>query len=380
MKIDEIETRINEIETELRKEDCDKVDDLKDEFDKLVEERKKLEADVETRKQLLDDIAKGKTEVREVEKPKEEKKMDIVDFKDKPEYRTAWLKSLLRQPLTAIEQRELVVADVAGAIPTQTVNEIIRKLKEMVPLLNEITLLQVAGNVSYAVEGTIAAASQHTENGLITSSEDTLVTVSLAGFEVVKLIRISKTVATMSINAFEGWLIDQIAEAVGYKIEGWIVNGSGSSEPKGVDYANTWTDGTNAVDYAGAKPTYAEVVELIGYLKGGYARNAKFLVNHKTFWQDIQALRDDNKYPLVSQENNGYRIMGFPVIFSDAVSDGDLFLGDFKKIVGNLSEAINVSSSLESGFAYNAIDYRGTAIFDCDVALGEAFVKGAATL
>ena len=68
------------------------------------------------------------------------------------------------------------------------------------------------------------------------------------------------------------------------------------------------------------------------------------------------------------------------MLLDDNVADGDIFFGDLKKVVGNLSQNIKVDRSTESGFQYNAVDYRGTAIFDCDIAVGEAFVKMAASL
>jgi HK97 family phage major capsid protein len=74
-----------------------------------------------------------------------------------------------------------------------------------------------------------------------------------------------------------------------------------------------------------------------------------------------------------------YFILGKPVLFSDYVKDGEMFLGDFKKVIGNLQK-MEVRKSLESGFAYGSIDYRGLAIFDCDIAIADAFVKGEATL
>ena len=39
-----------------------------------------------------------------------------------------------------------------------------------------------------------------------------------------------------------------------HMIEYFIVKGTGSNQPKGVD-ALTYVDGTNGVDYAAAKPT-----------------------------------------------------------------------------------------------------------------------------
>jgi len=70
-----------------------------------------------------------------------------------------------------------------------------------------------------------------------------------------------------------------------------------------------------------------------------------------------------------------WRIMGYAVMLSDSANDHEAYFGDFKKIVGNLAQDINVASSMHSGFNANAVDYRGTAIYDSKVALGEAFVK-----
>lgn len=82
------------------------------------------------------------------------------------------------------------------------------------------------------------------------------------------------------------------------------------------------------------------------------------------------------KAPIGKDDNGTYRILGFPVLFSDAVVDDIMYLGDFKQVVENLSQDIKVESSEASGFKYNAIDYRGVAIFDCAIADGRAILKG----
>jgi HK97 family phage major capsid protein len=381
-RLQEIETRLSAIKTEIDAEGAD-LEALETEINSLKEERAALLEKVEKRKKLLDDVNKDGEIIKDFreERKMEVEKMTREEIVASPEYRSAYIKNLLGRELNDAEKRSIAAANVSGAMPTQTFNEIISKIKQTVPLMNEITLLHVAGNVNFAIEGTNNSAAIHTENGQVTPATDTLVTVSLAGYEIVKIVRISATVKTMTIGAFETWLTDQLAEAVARVIENYIVNGNGTGQPKGIDYAQTWTDGTNAVAWAANnKPTYAELCELVGYLPGGYARNAKFLMNHKTFWGDIQSVRDDGKAPIVKDDNGTYRILGFPVLFSDYVSDKDIFLGDYKKVVGNLSQDIKVDSSESSGFIYNAVDYRGTAIFDCDIAVGEAIVKGAATL
>ncbi len=88
-------------------------------------------------------------------------------------------------------------------------------------------------------------------------------------------------------------------------------------------------------------------------------------------------IMDKSKNDLVVRDatTNSYVIMGYPVMLSDSVAEHDVYLGNFRYLVGNLSQNITVDSSAESGFRNNSIDFRGSAMFDCKPALGEAFVK-----
>lgn len=383
MNLKDIETREAEIRELVKGElTTEQIDAFTSEVEALKTERQTIEKELETRQALINATLKGEGVVVEERKNEEHTPMEVKDIIQTPEYRSAFLKKLQGIPLNEAEMRtgEIALANAGGVIPTATQQYIFKKMVEIAPLLNEITLLRVNGNVTFAVEGTNNAAALHTENGLITPAADTMVSVSLAGFEIVKLVRISASVRSMSIDSFEMWLGDMLAEALARKVEEYIIVGTGSSQPKGLDKANTWSDGSNGVDWSGAQPTAAEIIELASYLKGGYVRNAKWVVNWKTFMNDIYALRDDAKYPLVKEVNGGYTILNRPVLFSDYCPDGEIYFGDLKKVVANLAADIVVDSSKDSGFAYNAIDYRGACVFDCDIAIAEAFVKGEATL
>lgn len=383
----EIEARLaaikKEIDTRGAELKAEELNALELETKELTEERAGLIAAAEKRNGILDAIAKGAGVSMRAFEDQENNNAAPKSVRDSAEYRSAFMKRLMGVPLNEAEQRDMTSAanSVGVVVPTATQNEIIKKIKETAPLMDEITLLHVAGNVTFAVEGNVAdVTSVHTEAGLITASEDTLVSVHLAGYEIVKLVRISETVRTMSVNAFEVWLVEMLSEKIAYAIEHFIVKGSGINQPKGID-ALTYTDGTNAVDYAGAKPTVAEVQKLISCLPSRHARKAKFLMHRSTLWTDIAPLRDDAKAPILHGDGAGaFTIYGYPVMFSDSVDAGDIFFGNYKMIVGNLAQDVNVKASEHSGFSYNAIDYRGTAIFDCDIADTGAFVKGAATL
>ena len=388
--IEEIEARLaaieNEINTRAVELTAEELTAFNTEVDALKAERAAITAAAEQRTNLLASIAEGRTTTPAVvvRSFTEGGNNNMpVNVRDTAVYRSAFLKRLMGLPLSEAEQRDMTSAanSVGVVIPTATQNEIIKKIKETAPLMDEITMLHVAGNVTFAVEGTVAdVTGVHTEGAAITASDDTLVSIHLAGYEIVKLVRISETVRTMSVNAFEAWLVEMLSEKIALAIEHFLVKGTGTNQPKGVD-ALTYVDGTNGVDYAATKPTAAEIAELISYLPSRHARKAKFLMHRSTLWTDIAPIRDDAKAPILRGDGaDGYSIYGYPVMFSDEVDAGDVFFGNFKMIVGNLSQEINVKASEHSGFTYNAIDYRGTAIFDSDIADEGAFVKAAATL
>ena len=377
-RMKEIEARLAAIKQEIEQRGdamtAAEIDALEQETTQLTEERAGLIAAAEKRNGILDNIAKGAGIVSRSfeQKPTTEENGDPVAS---PEYRSAWLKQLRRLPLSDAEKRAYSNVTGAGAevIPTQTANEIISKIKTLAPMLNEVTLLHVKGAVKFAVEGTNNDAAIHAENAAITAAADTFTTVTLTGYEIIKLVQISDTVMTMSIAAFESWIVNMLAEAIARKIEDLLINGTGTNQPKGIDKANTW-GATNSVSVgASASLTAANVQALIGLLNAGYDRNAKFAMSKKTLFTDFMPLQDNSKNHIVTVQGNAYFVYGYPVLLSDYVKDHEAFLGDFKKVCANLAENIGVKNAYDINT--NSYKYSGIAIFDCQPAIGEAIVK-----
>lgn len=383
-----IEKRLQEIKDEKkeirRKLEADEEMEL-DAVEKRLADLEAEEKNLINKREIAQKINIGAEDVKEMEKdePKEERNMEREDLLKDSVYRRAFAKRLQGKELNEVEQRAYTSASNSGGavIPTPVSDEIISKIKQIAPMLDEITLLRVKGNVTFAVEDVRNDAELHAENAKINSAVDKLARVTLAGYEITKLIQISKTVATMSINAFETWLVDMLAEDIARKIEDLIINGTGSSQPTGIAKAGSgdagaYVVGTDLVEVAaGTNVTYTDVTTLIGLLPGAYDRNAKFLMSKKTLYGVFMPLKDDSKYPLVVREGSNYTILGYPVRLSESVANGTAYLGDFKKMVGNLAEDITVASSEHSSFGANAIDYLGCAIFDCKPALSGAIVK-----
>lgn len=370
-RLQEIEERLSAIKAEMNAEGAN-LDALGTEVDSLIAERARLLGEIETRRGILDKIGNGAAGEGAPVIPTEEKRSFDASS---PEYRSAFLKNLRNLDLTEVEKRALSSgSSSAGAvIPTSTANEIIKKLKQHAPLLGEITLLNVSGNVKFAVENAKADAAIHTENATITAGTDTFTTVTLTSYEIVKLVQVSETVKTMSIEIFESWLTDMIAEKVAEKIGAFLISGTGSEQPAGVGSAATWDDTNSVTVTKTGALSAANVQALIGLLDGVYDANAKFLMSKRTLFTDFMPLQDNSKNKIVTVEGHNYYVYGYPVMLDDNVTVHEAYLGDFKKIVGNLSQNITVKSDFD--ITTNSYRYLGVAMFDSKIADSEAFVK-----
>lgn len=197
-------------------------------------------------------------------------------------YRSAWLKTLQGKPLTDDEKRAYSTAANSGLpiIPETTANQIIKKMYEVAPILQRCKIFHVPGNFKFAIEGTNDEAALHTENAAITAASDSLGSVSLTGYEIVKLVKASRACSEMALSAFESYIVEVIAEAVARRIEKYIFTGTGTNQPGGVKTAGkgasgAYTDGTDQITVGKtASLTEENVIALYGLLGDGYERNA----------------------------------------------------------------------------------------------------------
>jgi len=293
----EIEQRLSAIKTEMEAPEAD-LDALSTEVDALAEERAGLVKQAEQRRTLLEKIGEGEAGIEvkrftpETEKP-EEREYDASS----PEYRSAWLRSALHPGedsfrLSGIEQRVFttVQSSAGPVIPTQTSSMILKKVYQYAPVLDKITVLHVPHYVKYVVESEQPDAVYHAEDAAITPTDAGLTEITLQAYEITKLVRISKSVSQMSIDAFENWLTDMLARKIAKVISGTVLFGTGTGQGKGIDVANTW-DATNSVTVSGAL-TAQNIFELVAMLPGGYDAGACFLMSKKSLYSDFMPLQD----------------------------------------------------------------------------------------
>lgn len=368
--IDQVEKRMEEIRS-MNLDKVENIDEISKEVDALQERRKALKDEAKAKKELRTKILNGEVETTVIEKPQEERKMKLTaeNYRSSAEYRSAFMKNLMGKELNVEERAAIALAGADPVIPEQTQNEILKKIKEYAPVLNDITLLTVNGHVKFAVEGTVNEAEMHNENASITAASDTLVEVVLSTYEIVKLIQISASVKSMTIAAFETWLVDTLVEAVSMKVENLIFNGTGSSQAKGVNNI-AWNEANSVTVAKDSKLTAANVYELFGKMK---ERNTKVYMSRLTLFGDFLPLQDNSKNNLVTYNGGNYYILGTKVEFTDSVADHEAILGNFKKYVGNLAEAISVKTSYH--IDSNSYKYLGVCQFDGKPAVEAAFAK-----
>lgn len=359
-KAEEASIKMTEIET------------LDNQWEEIAKANANLEA-LKENKEVLNIEEKNitlKGDVKTLENIKEFEKIEAVAS---PEYRNAFLKKLQGRDLT---QQENALTGGSSAVPTETMDMIVKKLTDMVPLLNEIQLFRMPGNINIMVNTVLPGATLEAAGGAVTESNATLVEISLGGYNMNAFISIGADLSAMSIPSFEAWLTEELARSIAYKIEYYIINGDGNSAPKGIEhYVTTWdvSDG-NAVDWASTALGVGDLDKAIGLIPAAYDSESKFLMSKKTFFNSVVNLTDTNNYPVVQREGNKFYVRGFEVVFSDQVALNDIFFGSLKRgMAGNLGVDIQVEK--QRNLRYNAYDFLGWGVFDCKPAQTGCIVK-----
>lgn len=379
----EIELRLAEIKTILSGEDECNVDELTTEVRSLQTQKTEIDGR-EKRAAIAAELEAGTIIPDKIIK-QEERKMEFLKetVLATEEYRSAYLKNMQGKALNETEQRAYSTAATEGAevVPTITANKIMAKVFVIAPVLAHMTnLFHVPGNLSFAIEGDNAAAAIHTENEAITPASDTLAAISLAAYEVTKALRLSRTVSAMSVSAFEGFIVQLLADNMAKKLESLVFIGAGGTEATGLikagaGAAGVYTAGADQVTVATLTAVVEkDVLDFYGMV-GNYA-NVKSYMSKLTFLTYFYPLMNVGKNISVKFVNNQFYIMDAPVFFTNTLALGTAYMADMGQFVGNFADDINIRKSMESGFLNNSIDYLAVCAFDCKPIVGTgAFAK-----
>ena len=286
------------------------------------------------------------------------------------EYRSAFLKNLQGKKLEDVEKRALTTAEtsVGAVIPTSTLNKIIEKLEQDGIIYPYVTSLNIPSNVKIPVEGDTAEVEWVSEGTEATDADDTLTSVSLGAYELIKTIEITAHVEAMSLDCFEAFVVTMLARKVRKAIDYSIIQGDGENQGEGILTACT------ALSTDDTSWGYDDIITLKRAIKSGYYQNARFIMNTATL-AEIEKIKDSNKRPIFKAEsdNNVPTLSGKPVLVYDNMPDDTIIFGDLDYYYFNIVKAFEIAKDTSVGFKSGKTCYRALALCDGKPALTEAF-------
>lgn len=245
-----------------------------------------------------------------------------------------------------------------AVIPSSIANKIIEKVKNISPIYSMSTKYNVAGTLSIPyydeTDGTISVGYQD-EFSDITATSGKLKSISLTGYLVGALTKVSRSLMNNSAFDILGYVINKLAEAVALWIDKEIINGT-TSKIEGLSAAK------NVITSASATAITAdELIDLQDTVPDVFQPTAIWVMSSKAR-SLIRKLKDGDGNFLLNKDATskwGYTLFGRPVYLSDAVGfekgKPAIYYGDFSGLAVKMTENFNVEILREQFATQHAV-------------------------
>lgn len=261
----------------------------------------------------------------------------------------------------------------AAVIPTSIANRIIKKVKDLCPILKGCTMFAVKGTLKIPVWGkantthdiTVAFSDEFSE---LTADSGAFTSVNLGGFLAGALTLIGRSVENNAVFNVTDFIIDQMGEEIAAFIEGKLLNGAASKNEGALATTNT----LNAESVSAI--SFDKLIELQAKVKQVYQPKACWTMHPDTFTA-IKELKDlENRYLVqydVTKEFP-YMLLGKPVYLSEnmpqiASAAKAVLYGDYSGLAVNFRENISVEVLREKYATQHAIGVVSWFEFDSKV-------------
>ena len=199
--------------------------------------------------------------------------------------------------------------------------------------------------------------------------------LSLEGIEIKKHAVLSRKMKFKSIDAFEAWLVNELAERIAVaknrvirnRLDGVAPDGGSAIAGAGIATANILT---------GQKYTDAAIRGMFALLKGKGER--VIYANNKTIWNNLAGIEDGNKNKLFVPNSmvdpiTAGRIYGASVKVDNEIADNVIYLGTKGQVIANDYDELEIFSAIEPKTA-NEVK-TAYSLFDAGLKNPESFVK-----
>lgn len=369
-----LDQALTEIRSRMNDQDAD-LENLNNAVDWIEERRTALREAEQRRAQLRTRIANGDegTVVRSMSFGNPAPRTYSADS---PEYRTGLLKHLLGQDMTREERDAITYVATTGdttngaanVLPTTMLNSIWDLMEEQHAILGDITMYRTGTIMEIAVRTGITQGDAATvnENAANDDEINTFAKVTLSGKDFSKHVELSYAMQRMSLDAFEAFLVSEIAARMGAALAADVM------AQINTDYASS----TNAVNSAAVKKlAFTDVAGAMALLENA---NGQCVVYGKrsTIFNYLVGMVDTTGRPIFqvnAQEGQEGTLIGCPVKVEDAAAANVLWIGFPKNVVGNMIQDIMVES--DKDIKKHVVIHSGYARFECKLIADKSFVK-----
>ena len=341
MQIDDIQTRMSEIENLMNAEDAN-LEELNAEVDALIERKNQIMQSAEEKRALKEKVADAQTAPVDVIETveKEVKKVTLNEVRNSKAYIDAFanfVKTGNDKECRALMIENDVIDDVHGTVAVpEMVENYIATAWENDEIMNRVRRTFIKGNlkVNFEISGTDAVV--HLEGDDAVDAEALVLgMVTLVPANIKKWVPITDEVYSMRGEAFLDYIYDELAYRIVKKMAGIAI---------AAIIASPTTSSATA-------PAVAELTQALGAgtivaaeaLLSAEASDVVAIMNRGT-WGALKALQ------VTSGQNVGDVFNGLPVVFTDeldayasaSATDPYIIVGDLKGITANFPEGDGV--------------------------------------
>lgn len=340
-------------EAEAKKAELDQLDA---DFQKAKEE--KAEEDALEQK---NEIPLG---IQNEQKLGEENKMDKVYDASSVEYRNAFLKHISGRDdeMTALENDAFThtTQNTPNVLPKVMLDQIWDLVSKEHVIVGDVTRYNFNSVVEIPKHTAIAAgaAAVVDENAANDDEQNTFAKVTLSGKDFSKSVEITYAMATMSIDALEQYLVNELSRNIGEAIADDMV----STIETGINSDNKFNAGSTGV------LAFDDVTKAFGLLKR--TGTVKIYCTRATLYNYIVGMTN-SAGQLIYQPNanagaNG-TLLGAEVKIEESVADGKLLIGDPKRVVNNVFTDILIETDKDikkHKYIYSGYERSECALMD----------------
>lgn len=254
----------------------------------------------------------------------------------------------------------LTMANNGAIVPTSIANKIIKKVKDISPILSRATVYYMTGELKVPVYGAssghdvkVAYSDDFTE---LTADAGKFTSVDLKGYLVGALTLIGRKLKTNAMFNVTDFIVNYMAEEIAAFLEGELLNGTTSKMEGALSTTNEKTAA------AAAAITADELIDLQAKVKQAFQSDACWIMHPETFTA-VKKLKDGQSRYLLQDDFSGefpYRLLGKPVFVSDnmpkiATGAKTVLYGDMSGLSVKIAEQLEIEVLREKYATQHAI-------------------------